>query len=156
MARHEHKPEVGYRRTGSGEEVTIILYNASRFRKRDASKTGAIQEADDPEELERHNVETSIFGTPSERAKHASESLKLAVKFRQFTSEMPKRFRSDAAARSMWGTLFDSSMFTDPQRYLAKLASCFSTSMSGIVLAPECRADGAAAGCSPMPAQYTG
>jgi hypothetical protein len=62
-----------------------------------------------------------VFQSTDERKANAAMSLKLAVAFRTFTSEMPKRFRSDQAARSTWTTLFDSLMFEDPVRYLAKL-----------------------------------
>jgi hypothetical protein len=72
-------------------------------------------------EIERHNAKTSVFQTPEERKANAAVSLKLAVAFRAFTSAMPKRFRSDQVARSMWTTLFDSLMFDDPVKYLARL-----------------------------------
>lgn len=37
----------GYRQFGVKEPVTIILYSAARFRRKDRSKTGAVEEADD-------------------------------------------------------------------------------------------------------------
>lgn len=36
-----------YRKSGSVEDITLILYNGPRFRKRDSTKIGAVQEPDD-------------------------------------------------------------------------------------------------------------
>ena len=72
-------------------------------------------------EIEKRNIETAIFESPEKRKAHASTSKKLAGSLRQYTSEMPKRFRSDAKARSSWTVLFNTLMFKDPVKYLAKL-----------------------------------
>ncbi|MDP3108663.1 hypothetical protein [Hydrogenophaga sp.] len=72
-------------------------------------------------QLGRHNKETAIFETEPEREAHHLDSLKKAVAFRRFTSETPRRFRSDSAARNLWDRLFDSMMFSDPLKYLERL-----------------------------------
>lgn len=96
--------------------VHLGLRHAEELRRRASPAQRAVLA-----ELERHNIETAVFQTPDERKANAATSLRLAVAFRAFTSDIPKRFRTDPAARSTWTTLFDSLMFEDPVRYLAKL-----------------------------------
>lgn len=73
------------------------------------------------DEIDRRNEERALFATEADRREHGINSLALAVDFRGVTSELPKRFRSDESARSTWTAIFDSLMFSDPQKYLAKL-----------------------------------
>lgn len=114
---HEEMPrQLVFLSSEAARTVHLGLRHADELRRR-ASPAQRVVLA----ELEKHNIETAVFQTPEERKDHASDSLKLAVKFRQYTSEMPKRFRSDAAARSSWTKLFDALMFKDPVKYLAKL-----------------------------------
>lgn len=46
-----------YRKTGSTDPVTLILYTAERFRKRDSTKTGAVSEADDSGQFNQELVD---------------------------------------------------------------------------------------------------
>jgi hypothetical protein len=96
--------------------VHLGLRHAPELRKRASPAQRAVLQ-----QLEVHNVETSIFPTQADREVHQRESLKKALRFRRFTSETPKRFRSDAAARTSWDKLFDATMFKDPLKYLAGL-----------------------------------
>lgn len=73
--------------------------------------------------LERHNAETVLFENEQSRAEHVKESLKRAVRFRDFTSAQPKRFRTDEAARTAWSPLFHKDLFTAPAKYLDRLSS---------------------------------
>jgi hypothetical protein len=100
----------------ASRQVHLGLRHAPELRKRASPAQRAVLE-----QLARHNVETSIFPTQALREAHLLESLKAAIKFRRFTSETPRHFRSDAAARGLWDKLFDALMFTDPLKYLAKL-----------------------------------
>ncbi|NUA30556.1 hypothetical protein FCJ59_28010 [Cupriavidus basilensis] len=114
---HEAMPrQLVFLSSEAGRMVHLGLRHADELRRRASPAQRAVLSA-----LERHNVETAVFHTPQERRMHAATSLKLAVAFRAFTSEMPKRFRSDPNARSSWTPLFDSLMFKDPVKYLARL-----------------------------------
>lgn len=96
--------------------VHLGLRHAPELRKRASPAQRAVLQ-----QLERHNIETSIFPSDVQRQEHHVASLKSALAFRRFTSETPRHFRSDAAARGLWDKLFDSLMFTDPLKYIAKL-----------------------------------
>lgn len=98
--------------------VHLGLRHAPELRKRASPAQRAVLE-----QIRRHNIESSIFSSESERLTNHQQSLKKAVAFRRFTSQTPKRFRSDPVARSTWERLFDSMMFSDPLKYLEKLAS---------------------------------
>lgn len=97
--------------------VHLGLRHAEELRRRASPAQRAVLQ-----QLERHNTETAVFLTPEERKQSAAESLKKAIAFRKLTSGMPKRFRSDAMARTMWSRLFSPLMFQDPLKYLKKLA----------------------------------
>lgn len=96
--------------------VHLGLRHAPELRKRASPAQRAVLEA-----LALHHCKTSIFASAVEREHHHSESLQKAVAFREFTSSMPERFRSDQAARTTWELLFRSTMFTDPVKYLEDL-----------------------------------
>ncbi len=98
--------------------VHLGLRHATELRKRASPAQRAVLA-----QIARHNIETGIFSSDVERQAHHRDSLKKAVAFRRFTSQTPARFRSDAAARGMWERLFDSLMFSDPLKYLEKLAA---------------------------------
>jgi hypothetical protein len=71
--------------------------------------------------VHRHNAAAAVFAGDEQRRAHTSDSLKRAYAFREYTSQTPKRFRSDAEARRTWPWLFNTRMFTDPQAYLNEL-----------------------------------
>ena len=71
--------------------------------------------------IEQHNALTAVFGSDEQRKAHMTDSLKRAYVFREYTSQTPKRFRSDAEARKAWQRLFNTRMFTDPKAYLDEL-----------------------------------
>lgn len=96
--------------------VHLGLRHAPELRKRASPAQRAVLER-----LALHHKKTSAFGSEVERERHHVESLKKAIAFREFTSEMPRRFRSDDAARATWTRLFQSTMFTDPLKYLEDL-----------------------------------
>lgn len=98
--------------------VHLGLRHAPELRKRASPAQRAVLT-----QLGRHNIETSIFPSESVREADHRDSLKKAVVFRKFTSQTPRQFRSDSSARGMWERLFDSMMFTDPVKYLDKLAA---------------------------------
>jgi hypothetical protein len=122
IGRGERQPETRmpcqqlYVSSEAARMVHLGLRHAPELRERASPAQRAVLE-----ELDRHNVETSIFPSSDERERHHQTSLKAAVAFRKFTSETPNRFRSDEAARSVWQKLFHPDMFVDPVRYLANL-----------------------------------
>ncbi|WP_203564277.1 hypothetical protein [Deefgea sp. CFH1-16] len=96
--------------------VNLGLKHVGELRRRASPAQRAVLLA-----LEKHNQETAIFLTSEERKQHEAKSLKLAIRFRNYTSDLPKRFRSESVARSTWSKLFDRTMFTVPETYLSKL-----------------------------------
>lgn len=68
-----------------------------------------------------YNAEHALFDTAEERERHAKESLRDALAFRQVTESMPRAFRTDAAVRATWTALFSDLMFTNPTRYIEHL-----------------------------------
>lgn len=92
------------------------LRHAPELRKRASPAQRAVLER-----LALHHRKTGIFPTEAERNQHHVNSLGQAVAFREFTSSMPARFRSDPAARTTWDLLFRETMFTDPLKYLDEL-----------------------------------
>lgn len=98
--------------------VHLGLRHASALRERASPAQRAVLAA-----LERHNAETLLFENEQARAGHVKESLKLALRFRDFTSAQPKRFRTDEAVRTAWSALFHRDMFTAPAKYLDRLPS---------------------------------
>ena len=98
--------------------VHLGLRHAPELRKRASPAQLAVLA-----QLRVHNVERSIFSSESVREADHRDSLKKALAFREFTSQTPKRFRSDSSARGTWERLFDSMMFTDPLKYLEKLTT---------------------------------
>lgn len=121
LGRGERRPDERmaqqlYLSSEAARMVHLGLRHAPELRKRASPAQRAVLQ-----QLEVHNVETSIFPTQADRDTHQRESLKKAIRFRRFTSDTPKHFRSDAVARSAWDRLFDSMMFKDPLKYLANL-----------------------------------
>lgn len=108
--------------------VHLGLRHAPELRKRASPAQRAVLER-----LALHHRKTGIFASAAERERHHIESLQKAVAFREFTSSMPARFRSDPAARTTWELLFRSTMFSDPVKYLGDLRA------SGV---PEAYLDG--------------
>jgi hypothetical protein len=96
--------------------VHLGLRHAPQLRKRASPAQRALLQ-----QIEIHNREAAVFPSEEARQAHHKESLKRAIAFRVITSETPKRFHSDPEARALWDLLFDSQMFTDPVKYLAKL-----------------------------------
>lgn len=74
--------------------------------------------------MDAHHQKNAWFSSAVERAQHHARSLDAARAFRQFTSETPQHFRSDAAARTLWSQLFRTDMFTHPLAYLAHVRAC--------------------------------
>ncbi|BEU98653.1 hypothetical protein ACDW_43590 (plasmid) [Acidovorax sp. DW039] len=98
--------------------VHLGLRHAPELRKRASPAQRAVLE-----QIRVHNIETGIFPSDDKRQADHRDSLKKAVAFRKFTSQTPARFRSDPAARTTWQRMFDSLMFSDPLKYLEKLAA---------------------------------
>lgn len=96
--------------------VHLGLRHAPELRKRASPAQRAVLE-----ELALHQRKTSVFASAMERDQHHVDSLKQALAFREFTSEMPRRFRSDDTARTTWTRLFQETMFSDPLKYLEDL-----------------------------------
>jgi len=96
--------------------VHLGLRHAEELRRRASPAQRAVLA-----ELERYNTETAVFQNNDERKANAVKCLKQAIAFRDFTSALPKRFRTDSGARSTWSALFNSSMFEDPIKYLKRL-----------------------------------
>ncbi len=71
--------------------------------------------------IDKHNAAAAVFASDEQRKAHLAESLKRAYAFREYTSQTPKRFRSDPQARRSWPWLFNTRMFTDPQAYCDEL-----------------------------------
>lgn len=124
LGRGERRPDTKmptqhlYVSSEAARMVHLGLRHAPELRKRASPAQRAVLE-----QIRVHNIETGIF--PSDDKRHADhrECLKKAVAFRRFTSQTPARFRSDPTARSTWDRLFDSMMFSDPLKYLEKLAA---------------------------------
>lgn len=121
LGRGERRPEQQitqyiYVSSEAARMVHLGLRHAPELRKRASpAQRAALQQ------LEIHNMASAIFATPAARKAHQHESLKAAVRFRKFTSETPGHYRSDTAARVTWEKLFNSTMFKDPLKYLARL-----------------------------------
>lgn len=98
--------------------VHLGLRHAPELRQRASPAQRAVLK-----QIHLHNIKSSIFSSDDQRQADHLESLKKAIAFRKFTNRTPKRFRSDPAARNTWERLFDSSMFSDPQKYREKLAA---------------------------------
>lgn len=114
---HEAMPrQLVFLSSEAARMVHLGLRHADELRRRASPAQRSVLAA-----LERYNMESAVFSTSEERKANAANSLKLAIAFRNFTSETPKRFRSDSDARATWTTLFDTLMFKDPVKYLAKL-----------------------------------
>ncbi|MDX7998961.1 hypothetical protein FE394_07065 [Xenorhabdus sp. Reich] len=96
--------------------VHLGLKHVDELRQRASPAQRAVLQA-----IDKYNSETAIFITADERKSHLTTSLKLSNQFRRFTSDTPKRFRSDKSARATWSRLFDPLMFTNPDKYLSKL-----------------------------------
>lgn len=124
LGRGERRPDTQmptqhvYVSSEAARMVHLGLRHAKELRKRASPAQRAVLA-----QIARHNIETGIFLSETERQLHHRECLKKAVAFRRFTSQTPGRFRSDATARGMWERLFDSMMFSDPLKYLDKLAA---------------------------------
>ncbi|MFY7865067.1 hypothetical protein [Roseateles sp.] len=71
--------------------------------------------------IQQHNASAAVFASDEQRKAHVADSLKRAYAFREYTSQTPKRFRSDVEARKAWPWLFNTRMFTDPRAYLDEL-----------------------------------
>lgn len=101
-------------------EVARMLHlgirHAAALRERASPAQRAVLSA-----IDAKNQLAAIFHNDQERKLDTANSLKLARAFRDFTSSLPKRFRSDPAARTTWTSLFDESMFKRPLSYLEKL-----------------------------------
>lgn len=124
LGRGERRPDTQmpaqhlYVSSEAARMVHLGLRHAPELRKRASPAQRAVLE-----QIRRHNIETGIFPSDVERQLQHRDSLKKAIAFRRFTSDTPKRFRSDSGARGMWERLFDSMMFSDPLKYLDKLAA---------------------------------
>jgi hypothetical protein len=124
LGRGERRPEVKmpvqhlYVSSEAARMVHLGLRHAPELRKRASPAQRSVLT-----QLERHNIETGVFQDAAARLAHHRDSLKKSVAFRRLTSQTPARFRSEVAARTMWEKLFDSMMFSDPVRYLEKLAA---------------------------------
>lgn len=96
--------------------VHLGLRHAPELRKRASPAQRAVLE-----QLALHHQKKSAFSSPTEREQHHVDSLKKAIAFREFTSQTPRRFRSEETARSTWTRLFQATMFSDPLKYLEDL-----------------------------------
>jgi hypothetical protein len=96
--------------------VHLGLRHAPELRKRASPAQRAVLER-----LTLHHRRTGIFASALERERAHAHSLQKAVAFREFTSSMPARFRSDPTARTTWDLLFQSTMFSNPVKYLEDL-----------------------------------
>jgi len=122
LGRGERRPSVEmptqhlYVSSEAARMVHLGLRHAPELRKRASPAQRAVLER-----LSLHHRKTRAFETSEEREQHHIESLEKAIAFRDFTSSMPGRFRSDESARRTWELLFRSTMFTDPLKYLEDL-----------------------------------
>lgn len=122
LGRGERRPTVEmsiqylYISSEAARMVHLGLRHAPELRKRASPAQRAFLE-----QLVLHHQKTRVFETPEQREQHHVESLEKAIAFRDFTSSMPGRFRSDESARRTWEMLFRSKMFTDPVKYLEDL-----------------------------------
>jgi hypothetical protein len=96
--------------------VHLGLRHAPELRKRASPAQRALLDR-----LAFHHQKARVFSSTAERDQNHVQSLKKAIAFRGFTSEMPRRFRSDVEARTTWDRLFQSTMFSDPVKYLEEL-----------------------------------
>jgi hypothetical protein len=122
LGRGERKPGVDmptqhlYVSSEAARMVHLGLRHAPELRKRASPAQRAVLER-----LSLHHRKTRAFETSEEREQHHIDSLEKAIAFRDFTSSMPARFRTDESARRTWELLFRSTMFTDPLKYLDDL-----------------------------------
>lgn len=122
LGRGERRPHVEmplqhlYVSSEAARMVHLGLRHAPELRKRASPAQRAVLER-----LALHHRKTAVFASPSERERHHVDSLEKAIAFREFTSSMPGRFRSEESARKTWELLFRSTMFTDPLKYLEDL-----------------------------------
>lgn len=122
LGRGERRPKVDmptqhlFVSSEAARMVHLGLRHAPELRKRASPAQRAVLD-----QLAIHHRKTRIFETPTDRERHHVESLEKAIAFREFTSSMPARFRSDEGVRRTWEQLFKSTMFTDPLRYLDEL-----------------------------------
>lgn len=122
LGRGERRPSVEmptqhlYVSSEAARMVHLGLRHAPELRKRASPAQRAVLE-----QLSLHHRKTRAFEMPEEREHHHVQSLEKAIAFREFTSSMPGRFRTDESARRTWELLFRSTMFTDPLKYLDDL-----------------------------------
>jgi hypothetical protein len=74
--------------------------------------------------IDEYNRATALFADEEERRRHSFASLRLAEGFKRHTEQLPRRFRSSPEARTMWESMFDERMVTDPKAYIAHLQRC--------------------------------
>lgn len=122
LGRGERRPSVEmptqhlYISSEAARMVHLGLRHAPELRKRASPAQRAVLA-----QLSLHHRKNRAFDVPEEREQHHVQSLEKAIAFREFTSSMPSRFRTEESARRTWELLFRSTMFTDPLKYLDDL-----------------------------------